>query len=190
MELRRPHSSLPVWLPITLTSTGTAALSWYPSWGIDTATGAVTLPTYRLTGAQSGRCLDISGVSQVNGAITQIWDCNGGPNQSFAPNTASELRVYGNKCLQARNQGTSAGTAVEIWDCTGGVNQKWMLSSDGSIIGVQSRLCLDVNGRPRRTAAGCSCGPATARQTSGGTVADQPAPPATAGLAPPATVGG
>src|SRR5690349_17078567 len=56
------NSSVPVWLPITLTSTGTAALSWYPSWGLDTTTGAVTLPTYRrLSGNQSGRCLDIVG---------------------------------------------------------------------------------------------------------------------------------
>jgi hypothetical protein len=139
------NSSLPVWLPITLTSSGTAALSWYPSWGIDTATGTTTLPTYHLTGAQSGRCLDITGASQTNGTAAEIWDCNGGANQSFAPTTVSELRVYGSKCLQARNQGTSAGTAVEIWDCTGAVNQKWMLSSDGTIVGVQSRLCLDVN---------------------------------------------
>src|SRR5204863_2037808 len=56
-------------------------------------------------------------------------------------------RVYGNKCLQARNQGTSNGTAVEISDCTGGDHQKWMLSNDGTIVGVQSRLCLDVNGQ-------------------------------------------
>jgi hypothetical protein len=140
------YSSLPVWLPITLTSTGTAVLSWYPSWGVDTATGAVTLPTYpRLTSNQSGRCLEITGAAQSNGATTEIWDCNGGVNQSFTPNTAGELRVYGTKCLQARNQGTGAGTAVEIWDCNGGNHQKWMLSSDGTIVGAQSRLCLDVN---------------------------------------------
>ncbi|MFB9238728.1 ricin-type beta-trefoil lectin domain protein [Plantactinospora siamensis] len=140
------NSSLPVWLPITLNGgTGTAALSWYPSWGIDTATGSTSLPTYRLTGAQSGRCLDIAGASTGNGATTQLWDCNGGANQTFAPTTAAELRVYGNKCLQARNQGTSAGTAVEIWDCTGAASQLWMLSNDGTIVGVQSRLCLDVN---------------------------------------------
>src|SRR3954468_507267 len=53
------YSSLPVWLPITLSSTGTAALSWYPSWGIDIAAGTITLPNYRLTGTQSNRCLAI-----------------------------------------------------------------------------------------------------------------------------------
>jgi hypothetical protein len=34
---------------------------------------------------------------------------------------------------------------VEIGDCNGGTHQKWMLSADGTIVGVQSRLCLDVN---------------------------------------------
>ncbi|GIF04823.1 ricin-type beta-trefoil lectin domain protein [Actinoplanes siamensis] len=140
------YSSLPVWLPITLTAGGVAALSWYPSWGVDTSTGAITLPSYpRLTGNQSGRCLDITGGAPANGSTTQIWDCNGGAGQSYAPNTAGELRVFGTKCLQARAQGTTAGTAVEVWDCNGGNQQKWMLSADGTIVGVQSRLCLDVN---------------------------------------------
>jgi hypothetical protein len=40
----------------------------------------------------------------------------------------------------------SAGTAVEISDCTGAAGQKWMLASDGTVVGVSSRLCLDVNG--------------------------------------------
>jgi hypothetical protein len=142
------YSSLPVWLPITLTSNGTAALSWYPSWGLDTTTGEITLPTYsRLTSNQSGRCLDIAGGAPTNGSTAQIWDCNGGAGQSYAPNTAGELRVFGSKCLEARGQATTAGTAVQVWDCNGGNNQKWMLSSDGTIVGVQSRLCLDVNGQ-------------------------------------------
>ena len=142
------YSSLPVWLPITLTGDGTAALSWYPSWGLDTTTGAVTLPTYtRASSNQSGRCLDIAGGTAANGATTQIWDCDGTADQSYAPTPASELRVFGTKCLEARGQGTSAGTAVQVWDCNGGNNQKWMLSSDGTVIGVQSRLCLDVNGQ-------------------------------------------
>ena len=141
------NSSVPVWLPITLTGSGTAALSWYPSWGIDTATGLTTLPSYRLAGSQSGRCLEITGGSTANGAATQIWDCTGGTNQTFAPTAAGELRVYGAKCLQPRGEGTTAGTAVEILDCTGSASQKWMLSNDSTIVGVSSRLCLDVNGQ-------------------------------------------
>src|SRR4030095_10936588 len=54
------NASLPVWLPITLPSGGSAVLNWYDSWGIDTSTGTVTLPTStgsRFIGVQSGRCL-------------------------------------------------------------------------------------------------------------------------------------
>ena len=35
---------------------------------------------------------------------------------------------------------------VVIWDCTGAPNQRWTVSTDGTIIGVQSGLCLDVIG--------------------------------------------
>lgn len=142
------NASLPVWLPITLTGTGTATLNWYDSWGIDTSTGAVTLPTggSRLVGSQSGRCLDITGASQANGTAAELWDCNGGANQSFTATAAGELRVYGNKCLEARGAGTGAGTAVDISDCTGGNHQKWTLPGDGTVVGVQSRLCLDASG--------------------------------------------
>src|SRR4051794_22773076 len=89
------YSSLPVWLPITLTSSGTAAMSWFPSWGLDTTTGAITLPTYRrLSSNQSGRCLDIAGGAPTNGSTTQIWDCNSGAGQSYTPTAAGELRVF------------------------------------------------------------------------------------------------
>ncbi|MGI5237938.1 ricin-type beta-trefoil lectin domain protein [Dactylosporangium sp. CA-139066] len=143
------NASLPVWLPITLTGSGTATLNWYDSWGIDTSTGAVTLPTTsgsRFVGVQSGRCLDITGASQANGTAAELWDCNGGANQTFTPTAAGELRVYGNKCLEARGGGTGAGTAVDISDCTGGNHQKWTLANDGTVVGVQSGLCLDAYG--------------------------------------------
>jgi Ricin-type beta-trefoil lectin domain/Glycosyl hydrolases family 43 len=140
------NSSLPVWLPITLTSGGTAALSWYGSWGIDTASGTVSLPSYRLAGNQSGRCLSVTGGSQANGATATIRDCDGAADQTYAPNQAGELRVYGNKCLEAFSQGTAAGTIVDIWDCNGGNNQKWTLNPNGTIVGLQSNLCLAPTG--------------------------------------------
>ncbi|KKK00325.1 ricin-type beta-trefoil lectin domain protein [Micromonospora sp. HK10] len=141
------NSSLPVWLPITLTPGGTAALSWFSSWGVDTASGSLALPASRLVGVQSGRCLSIVDGSTANGAAAQLRTCTGAAYQTFAPSPAGELRVYGNKCLDAYGQGTAAGTAVVIWDCNGGDNQKWMLAADGTVLGVQSRLCLDVSGQ-------------------------------------------
>ncbi len=66
------------------------------------------------------------------------------PTSSGPYTDAGELKVYGNKCLDAA--GTGNGTKVQIYSCWGGDNQKWRLNSDGSIAGVQSGLCLDAVG--------------------------------------------
>nr|WP_324618022.1 ricin-type beta-trefoil lectin domain protein [Streptomyces dysideae] len=82
----------------------------------------------------------------VNATQAQIWDCSGGRNQTFQQTSRGELVVYGNKCLDADNNGTTNGTKVVIWDCTGGTNQKWTVNSDGTITNNLSGLCLDASG--------------------------------------------
>ncbi|MET8988176.1 ThuA domain-containing protein [Nonomuraea wenchangensis] len=109
--------------------------------------------TSALKGVASGRCLDVSGASQANGAQAQIWDCNGQTNQRWTSTAASELRVYGNKCLDVNGAGTADGTAVIIWDCNGQNNQKWRLNADGTITAVGANKCLDVNGTANGTRA-------------------------------------
>ncbi|MFF0772339.1 ThuA domain-containing protein [Nonomuraea wenchangensis] len=109
--------------------------------------------TSALKGVGSGRCLDVSGASQANGAQAQIWDCNGQNNQRWTSTAASELRVYGNKCLDVNGAGTADGTAVIIWDCNGQNNQKWRLNADGTITAVGANKCLDVSGTANGTKA-------------------------------------
>ncbi|NUO96699.1 MAG: lectin, partial [Nonomuraea sp.] len=99
-----------------------------------------------LRGVGSGRCLDVTGASQSNGAQAQIWDCNGQPNQQWTSTSAGELRVYGGKCLDVNGAGTADGTSVIIWDCNGQNNQKWRLNSDGTVTAVGANKCLDVAG--------------------------------------------
>lgn len=96
-------------------------------------------------GSQSGRCADINGNTITNGTQAQLWDCNGGEQQTFTHTARKELVVYGNKCLDAWDHGTTNGTKVAIYECTGGTNQQWNLNPDGTITGVQSGLCLDAN---------------------------------------------
>ncbi|WP_353946668.1 endo-1,4-beta-xylanase [Streptomyces sp. HUAS MG91] len=97
-----------------------------------------------IKGVGSGRCLDVPGSSTTDGTQLQLWDCSGGTNQQWTYTAAGELRVYGDKCLDAG--GTGNGTKVQIYSCWGADNQKWRLGSDGSIVGVQSGLCLDAVG--------------------------------------------
>ncbi|WP_240776843.1 RICIN domain-containing protein [Nonomuraea basaltis] len=102
--------------------------------------------TSAFKGVGSGRCLDVSGASQTNGAQAQLWDCNGQANQQWTSTSSGELRVYGGKCLDVNGAGTADGTAVIIWDCNGQNNQKWRLNADGSITAVGANKCLDVSG--------------------------------------------
>ncbi|WP_211253425.1 ricin-type beta-trefoil lectin domain protein [Glycomyces tenuis] len=103
-------------------------------------------PSGEVANVAAGKCLDVSGASQSNGAAVQLWDCHGRANQQWASTDAGELRVYGGKCLDAEGYGTDPGTRVHIWDCHGGANQQWRVNADGSITGVQSGLCLDADG--------------------------------------------
>ncbi|TMR17344.1 DUF1080 domain-containing protein [Nonomuraea turkmeniaca] len=109
--------------------------------------------TSALRGVGSNRCLDVNGASQANGALAQIWDCNGQPNQRWTSTSAGELRVYGTKCLDVNGAGTADGTAVIIWDCNGQNNQKWRINADGTITAVGANKCLDVNGTANGTKA-------------------------------------
>ncbi|MGD6741162.1 endo-1,4-beta-xylanase [Streptomyces sp. BH106] len=95
-------------------------------------------------GVASGRCLDVPNSSTTDGTQVQLWDCSGGTNQQWTATASGELKVYGNKCLDAA--GTANGAKVQIYGCSGADNQKWRLNSDGSIVGVQSGRCLDAVG--------------------------------------------
>ncbi|MFC9701377.1 endo-1,4-beta-xylanase [Streptomyces sp. NPDC056943] len=96
----------------------------------------------QIKGVASGRCLDVPGSGTADGTQLNLWDCNNRTNQQWTYTAAGELRVYGDKCLDAA--GTGNGAKVQIYSCWGGDNQKWRLDSDGSIVGVQSGLCLDA----------------------------------------------
>ncbi|WP_090933754.1 RICIN domain-containing protein [Nonomuraea jiangxiensis] len=109
--------------------------------------------TSALKGVGSNRCLDVNGASQANGAVAQLWDCNGQANQQWTSTSAGELRVYGGKCLDVTGAGTADGTAVIIWDCNGQNNQKWRLNADGTITAVGANKCLDVGGTANGTKA-------------------------------------
>jgi hypothetical protein len=139
-----------VWEPLTISGT-TVSMTCRTSWSIDTVTGSAGSGSGGGSGAViggvgSGRCLDVPNSTTTNGTQLQIWDCNGGSNQSWTLTSTKELQVYGSKCLDVAGAATSAGSKVDIWDCNGGTNQQWTLNSNGTITGVGSGLCLDVTG--------------------------------------------
>jgi Ricin-type beta-trefoil lectin domain len=123
------------------------AAVWYRALqSVSGSIGAAGSPSTEIVGNQSGRCLDVTGVSTTNGTAVELWDCWGGTNQLWAYTAGKQRMVYGSKCLDAYGKGTSNGTAVIIWDCNGQANQQWNVNADGTIRGVQSGLCLDATG--------------------------------------------
>ncbi|MFC0541675.1 arabinofuranosidase catalytic domain-containing protein [Kutzneria chonburiensis] len=106
------------------------------------STGAV-----RAVGA--GKCLDVNGLSTTPGTQLQIWDCNGGTNQTWSRTATGQLTVYSGsdmRCMAAANDQTTSGTSVVISACGSAAGQQWHFNDDGTITGAQSGLCLDVSG--------------------------------------------
>jgi hypothetical protein len=135
-----------IWEPLTISGTN-VSMTCQSSWTIDTATGTVGSGSGDVVrGVGSNRCLDVPNSATANGTQLEIWDCNGGGNQSWTLTSGKQLQVYGNKCLDVAGGATAPGTVVQIYDCNGGTNQQWNLNADGTITGVGSGLCLDVVG--------------------------------------------
>ncbi|WP_199517187.1 glycoside hydrolase family 27 protein [Nucisporomicrobium flavum] len=136
------------WSGATSTSTGTISAS-VPGHGTvvyRVSGGGTTTPptssTTTLVSAASGRCLDVPNSATTNGTQPVIWDCNGGTNQRWTQ-SGQTLQALG-RCLDTPAN-AAPGTKVQLWDCNGGTNQQWTIGSDGTIRGVASGLCLDVD---------------------------------------------
>jgi alpha-galactosidase len=137
---------LDAWTNTTSTTTGSVSAS-VPAHGtvvFRLSGGTIDPPpsSFALVSAASGRCLDIPNSNTANGTQPIIWDCNGAANQRWTV-AGQSLQVLG-KCLDAPLSAT-AGAKAQLWDCNGGTNQQWTFNADGTIVGRQSGLCLDVN---------------------------------------------
>ncbi len=100
-----------------------------------------------LLGAQSGKCLDLFGSDTRDGAVVDIYTCDGGMNQNWTLDSSGQLvNAHSGKCLDVKAQSTSNGAVVQQWSCTGGGNQKWTYNQvTRQLLGQQSGKCLDVN---------------------------------------------
>lgn len=132
--------------PIDGASGDSGARTWTSAeaWKFISQFGPGTPPpgAKQIVGAESSRCVD---VPNTNGTQAQLWDCNGQASQSWTNTTERQLKAHSTKCLSASGQNT--GAQVVISDCTGQANQQWTVNANGTIVGAQSNLCLDANGR-------------------------------------------
>ncbi|MER8188088.1 ricin-type beta-trefoil lectin domain protein [Kitasatospora sp. NPDC094015] len=118
------------------------ALGGGNAWFSKGALGGGT-PAGGLVSKASGRCLNTP--SAANNTRFEVRDCDGSAGQQVAAQADGTLRVQG-KCVDASGRKTAPETPVVLYTCNGGTNQQWNVKADGSIVGVQSGLCLDVIG--------------------------------------------
>ena len=110
---------------------------------------------YRLaSAADQSKGLDISGVSQDNGANAHLWTYSGGSNQKFeltylGDGVYSVMALHSGKYLDVANGSTESGANVQQYTGNGSAAQQWLLkdAGDGYVYVVnQSGLYLDVSG--------------------------------------------
>ncbi|MBO0868038.1 MAG: ricin-type beta-trefoil lectin domain protein [Micromonosporaceae bacterium] len=130
-------------------ATGVAQLRWGYGFGSTEPVNDLppAPPGQPLVGVASGRCLDVPGFSTTNGTRLDLWDCNGGGNQSWNWETNKEVTVYASKCLTIGGTGSAPGDPVLITDCTGAAAQQWTFNADNTVTSVANpALCLDAVG--------------------------------------------
>jgi hypothetical protein len=73
----------------------------------------------------NGKCLDVTGQSQLDGAKIQLWACTGAANQQWLVGPNGELiNVNSNRCLDDAG-GTVNDTQLDQQDCYGNTSEVW-----------------------------------------------------------------
>jgi hypothetical protein len=112
---------------VTVTATDAAGTSGKGTFNWDIGggpTGPVPIYTGPIKLYKMGLCLDDRLNSHSNGAVAQVWKCNGESTQTWQVMSNGTIQHDG-LCLDAWNYGTGNGTPVQLWACTGAGNQKW-----------------------------------------------------------------
>ena len=95
-----------------------------------------------------GGCIDIPFATYVNGKQLQVNDCDGGYNQLWGRETATDLtlRTQNNMCMDASGN-VGAGGAVVISTCNTNLDsQKWMFDGKSLHPVYNTTLCLAIRG--------------------------------------------
>ena len=128
-----------------------AALQLAPSDGTDTPStsdsGSGGLPVTGPVLGPGGRCLDITNAIPDDGAVVQLFGCNGSPAQNWTLQPDGTVQAFA-KCLSTGPAATGAeagALAVQLQTCAGTANQRWTLQN-GAIVNQQADLCLKVVG--------------------------------------------
>ncbi len=111
----------------------------------------------------SGKCLDVQGISTKAGAAVQQWECWGGPNQQWVFNKGADgyyqiTSVNSGFALAVDGDSSGRGAGLTQWEYSDTANENWSLRSIGggyyNLVAQSTGMCLDVRGGPNATGDG------------------------------------
>ncbi|MES1172156.1 MAG: RICIN domain-containing protein, partial [Bacteroidota bacterium] len=102
--------------------------------------------------SSTGKCMDVSGVSQTSGAAVNQYRCNNGANEQWTLQPFNGFfRVvvqHSSQCLAVAGASTVAGAAVVQTTCAGANNEQWTLVPSGigyQLLNRNSSLCANIS---------------------------------------------
>jgi hypothetical protein len=109
---------------------------------------------YQLVAAHSQKCLDVPEWSPNDGQPVVQWACNGGDNQTWSLESASDgysrlVARHSGKCLDVAAASAEDRADIIQWQCHGGENQQWRVEAVTGgyrLVPRHSGKCLDVRG--------------------------------------------
>ena len=109
----------------------------------------------------SGQCADVQGVSKLNSAAVQLWQCGGAASTNQLWTLQPKVGSYGTGyqiisansglCLDVIGQSTADGAHLQQYECGGETqaNQIWQVYPFGNsyeLVSLNSGRCLDLPG--------------------------------------------
>lgn len=100
-----------------------------------------------ISSRKSGKCLDLAGGEEKNGAILQVWSCqhtNPDANQRWS-RRGNEIVHHssrgGELCVDMTDNNPTDGNHLQVWSCGGTPQQQWVQSGDKFRVG---NACMDL----------------------------------------------
>jgi hypothetical protein len=118
-----------------------------------------------LMAKHSGKCAQVNGASNANGASISQWDCVNQSNVHWRKINLGDgqfqlMAAHSRKCAQVNGASHANGANITQWDCVNQRNVKWRQRPAGGgyvyLVNGQSGKCMQVDGAANSNGANIS----------------------------------
>jgi hypothetical protein len=115
-------------------------------------------PCLQAQGDYDGAPVVLATCGNFNGADKEWNVVEGGAVEGGgSPGPVTQIRLFGDKCLDVPNGSDTDGIKLQIWTCyDGDPNQLWQVNSDGTISWASHTKYVDISNDPGRALTHCT----------------------------------